>query len=132
MTHQERAPAARQAETGVAAVVDAVRRAVGKTFRERVHERRRVVGKGRGLFGVEARDHHLRAQGLGITQDQYVYTASSTGIGSNLIDARFREGGAKRYRERLADAGCDFGQGYLFSPPLPEDAFFAYLAAQTR
>ncbi len=46
----------------------------------------------------------LRAQGIGITQDQYVYTASSTGIGSNLIDARFREGGAKRYRERLADA----------------------------
>jgi N-acyl-D-amino-acid deacylase len=46
----------------------------------------------------------LRAQGLSLTQDQYVYTASSTGIGSNLIDARFREGGAKRYRERLADA----------------------------
>jgi N-acyl-D-amino-acid deacylase len=45
----------------------------------------------------------LRAQGLGITHDQYVYTASSTGIGSNLIDARFREGGAKRYRDRLAD-----------------------------
>ncbi len=35
-------------------------------------------------------------------------------------------------RQRLADAGCDFGQGYLFSPPLPEDAFFAFLAAQTR
>jgi hypothetical protein len=33
-------------------------------------------------------------------------------------------------RERLADAGCDFGQGYLFSPPLPEDAFFAYLATE--
>jgi N-acyl-D-amino-acid deacylase len=45
----------------------------------------------------------LRAQGLGITHDQYVYTASSTGIGSNLIDAKFREGGAKRFRERLAD-----------------------------
>ncbi len=45
----------------------------------------------------------LRAQGLGITHDQYVYTASSTGIGANLIDARFREGGAQRYRARLAD-----------------------------
>src|SRR5262249_17368582 len=45
----------------------------------------------------------LRAQGFGITHDQYVYTASSTGIGSNLIDAKFREGGAKRFRERLAD-----------------------------
>jgi N-acyl-D-amino-acid deacylase len=45
----------------------------------------------------------LRAQGIAITHDQYVYTASSTGIGSNLIDARFREGGAKRFRERLAD-----------------------------
>jgi N-acyl-D-amino-acid deacylase len=45
----------------------------------------------------------LRAEGLALTQDQYVYTASSTGIGANLIDARFREGGAQRYRERLAD-----------------------------
>jgi N-acyl-D-amino-acid deacylase len=45
----------------------------------------------------------LRAQGLGLTHDQYVYTASSTGIGANLIDARFREGGVQRYRERLAD-----------------------------
>ena len=45
----------------------------------------------------------LRAQGIAITHDQYVYTASSTGIGSNLIEAEFREGGAKRFRERLAD-----------------------------
>ena len=45
----------------------------------------------------------LRTQGIDITQDQYVYTASSTGIGANLIDARFREGGSKRYRERLSD-----------------------------
>jgi N-acyl-D-amino-acid deacylase len=43
-----------------------------------------------------------RAAGLGITHDQYAYTASSTGI-ATLIAAEFREGGAKRYRERLAD-----------------------------
>ncbi len=43
-----------------------------------------------------------RASGLSITQDQYAYTASSTGI-SQLIDAPFREGGAARYKERLAD-----------------------------
>ena len=44
----------------------------------------------------------LRAEGLAITQDQYVYTASSTSMGSR-IDAEFREGGAARFRERLAD-----------------------------
>ncbi|MEI8090291.1 MAG: D-aminoacylase [Opitutaceae bacterium] len=43
-----------------------------------------------------------RAEGLKITQDQYAYTASSTGI-SALIAAEFREGGAARYKERLAD-----------------------------
>lgn len=43
-----------------------------------------------------------RAGGLSITHDQYAYTASSTSIGS-LIAAEFREGGAKRYQERLAD-----------------------------
>ncbi len=43
-----------------------------------------------------------RAGGLTITHDQYAYTASSTSIGS-LIAAEFREGGAKRYQERLAD-----------------------------
>jgi len=46
-----------------------------------------------------------RAEGIAITQDQYVYTGSSTGIGANLIPAQFREGGAQRYRERLADPG---------------------------
>ena len=44
-----------------------------------------------------------RAGGLAITQDVYAYTASSTGIGVNLIDAQFLEGGRERYRERLAD-----------------------------
>ncbi len=45
----------------------------------------------------------LRAEGLALTHDVYAYTASSTGIGSNLIEAEFREGGSKRFRERLAD-----------------------------
>jgi N-acyl-D-amino-acid deacylase len=44
----------------------------------------------------------LRAAGLAITHDQYVYTASSTSIGT-LIAAEFREGGAKKFRERVAD-----------------------------
>jgi N-acyl-D-amino-acid deacylase len=43
-----------------------------------------------------------RASGLRITHDQYAYTASSTGI-SALIAAEFREGGAARFRARLAD-----------------------------
>ncbi len=43
-----------------------------------------------------------RAEGLALTHDQYVYTASSTSI-SSLIAAKFREGGTKRYRARLAD-----------------------------
>lgn len=45
---------------------------------------------------------HARAEGLAITEDQYVYTASSTSIGSRIPDAA-REGGLDRYRERLAD-----------------------------
>jgi N-acyl-D-amino-acid deacylase len=43
-----------------------------------------------------------RASGLAIAHDQYAYTASSTGIGT-LIAAEFREGGTKRFRDRLAD-----------------------------
>jgi len=45
----------------------------------------------------------LRAQGIALTHDQYVYTAASTGIGANTIESEFREGGAQRFRERLAD-----------------------------
>jgi N-acyl-D-amino-acid deacylase len=41
-----------------------------------------------------------RAEGLDITQDQYVYTASSTGI-SQLVPETAREGG--KFKERLAD-----------------------------
>ena len=46
--------------------------------------------------------NRARAEGLAITHDQYVYTASSTSIGT-LIAAEFREGGRTRFRERLAD-----------------------------
>jgi N-acyl-D-amino-acid deacylase len=43
-----------------------------------------------------------RAEGLDITQDQYVYTASSTGI-DTLIPSRAREGGPEQFRKRLDD-----------------------------
>lgn len=41
-----------------------------------------------------------RASGIDVTQDQYVYTASSTGI-SQLVPEKFREGG--KFKENLAD-----------------------------
>lgn len=41
-----------------------------------------------------------RAAGLDITQDQYVYTASSTGI-SQLVPEKYREGG--KFTDHLAD-----------------------------
>jgi N-acyl-D-amino-acid deacylase len=47
--------------------------------------------------------NRARADGIQVTEDEYVYTAASTGIGSNLIDAEFREGSAAQFRERLAD-----------------------------
>ncbi|HWQ93867.1 MAG TPA: D-aminoacylase [Clostridia bacterium] len=43
-----------------------------------------------------------RAEGLDITQDQYVYTASSTGI-SQLVPESARDGGHARFVERLGD-----------------------------
>ncbi len=43
-----------------------------------------------------------RAEGLDITQDQYAYTASSTGI-SQLVPDTAREGGEKKFLERIAD-----------------------------
>lgn len=43
-----------------------------------------------------------RAEGLDITQDQYLYTASSTGI-SQLVPRDAREGGRDRFREKIAD-----------------------------
>jgi len=43
-----------------------------------------------------------RDEGLEITHDQYAYTASSTSLGT-LIPQSAREGGANRFRERIAD-----------------------------
>src|SRR5207249_610196 len=43
-----------------------------------------------------------RAEGLDITQDQYAYTASSTGI-SQLIPESAFDGGREKFLERLAD-----------------------------
>jgi N-acyl-D-amino-acid deacylase len=44
-----------------------------------------------------------RAEGLDITQDQYAYTASSTGISQLIPDTAF-DGGQKKFLERMADA----------------------------
>ncbi len=44
-----------------------------------------------------------RAEGLDITQDQYAYTASSTGI-SQLIPDDMKDGGHAKFLERLASA----------------------------
>ena len=44
-----------------------------------------------------------RREGVDVSQDQYAYTASSTGIGANLIPAWAREGGREKYLERIAE-----------------------------
>jgi N-acyl-D-amino-acid deacylase len=43
-----------------------------------------------------------RAEGLDVTQDQYAYTASSTGL-SQLIPDSALEGGTSEFRKRIAD-----------------------------
>ncbi|HVM48851.1 MAG TPA: D-aminoacylase [Candidatus Acidoferrum sp.] len=43
-----------------------------------------------------------RAEGLDITQDQYAYTASSTGL-SQLIPEKALEGGKEQFQRRMAD-----------------------------
>jgi N-acyl-D-amino-acid deacylase len=49
---------------------------------------------------VVAAIERARAEGLDITQDQYAYTASSTGL-SQLIPEKAREGGKEKFIERL-------------------------------
>lgn len=51
---------------------------------------------------VLARLEQARAEGLDITQDQYVYTASSTGL-SQLLPAWALEVGRDEFRQRVAD-----------------------------
>ncbi|MEN9573303.1 MAG: hypothetical protein RL514_1158 [Verrucomicrobiota bacterium] len=57
---------------------------------------------------VIAAIEQARASGLDITQDQYVYPASSTGL-SQLIPDAAREGGAEKFRERISDAAQKAG-----------------------
>jgi N-acyl-D-amino-acid deacylase len=57
---------------------------------------------------VLARIEQERAAGLDITQDQYAYTASSTGI-SQLIPEHAREGGRDKFIERLQNAETKAG-----------------------
>jgi N-acyl-D-amino-acid deacylase len=54
---------------------------------------------GRTAEVIEAMEK-ARASGLDVTQDQYAYTASSTGI-SQLVPESMREGGGAKFRERL-------------------------------
>jgi N-acyl-D-amino-acid deacylase len=56
---------------------------------------------GKSASVVEALEK-ARAEGLDVTQDQYCYTASSTGIGQLVPDSA-REGGQDAYRKRIAD-----------------------------
>jgi N-acyl-D-amino-acid deacylase len=56
---------------------------------------------GRARQVIEAIEK-ARADGLDITQDQYAYTASSTGI-SQLIPETAREGGKEKFLERIND-----------------------------
>lgn len=51
---------------------------------------------------VLAAIENARKEGLDITQDQYAYTASSTGM-SQLVPDTAREGGHKKFLERIAD-----------------------------
>jgi len=51
---------------------------------------------------VIAAIEEARAQGLDITQDQYSYTASSTGIGQVIPDSA-KEGGRKMFVQRISD-----------------------------
>ncbi len=53
---------------------------------------------------VLARIENARREGLDITQDQYAYTASSTGI-SQLVPESAKDGGTKKLIERLDNAG---------------------------
>ncbi len=56
-------------------------------------------GQTEKVFGVI---EGARAQGVNVTQDQYVYTASSTGL-SQLLPDSSREGGSEKFVARIND-----------------------------
>jgi EAL domain-containing protein (putative c-di-GMP-specific phosphodiesterase class I) len=69
-------------------------------------------------LGVDPRDNHLVEAIIGL---------------ANAMDLVIVAEGVetKEHLEFLADRGCQLAQGYLFSPPLPSDAFNAYLDRQS-
>ncbi len=61
---------------------------------------RRAWGRARDVIAILRRE---RAKGVPVTADQYPYVASSTSLAATLFPAKYREGTAKQFRERLDD-----------------------------
>ncbi len=92
-----------EGEKVFAAVDEAVR--IGREARVPVHiSHIKVAGRMQWGKAGELLAHiqQLRAAGAVITYDQYLYTASSTGL-SQLIPDAAREGGTEAFQKRIAD-----------------------------
>lgn len=94
----------RSESTGIFDALDELTR-IARDGRIRAHVSHLKLA-GNSVWGrspeVLARIERARDDGLDITQDQYVYTASSTGL-STLVPSSAREGGSEAFRKRLSD-----------------------------
>ncbi|TQV84169.1 EAL domain-containing protein [Exilibacterium tricleocarpae] len=71
--------------------------------------------------------------GIGLITENEAVVRAVVAMGHNLELLLVAEGVEKDAQRRfLADNGCDYLQGYLFSRPLPEDEFVAFLAQRTE
>lgn len=61
---------------------------------------RRAWGRAVDVIALIRRE---RAKGVPVTADQYPYVASSTSLAATVIAAKYREGSAKDFQQRLAD-----------------------------